>query len=248
MTDRTFRRARARPRVWALLAACALLTSPAAGQDAGDGPKTPLFTHTDEGRVSVMHGDSGDRLPLAEARREVRGYIARVDALLQAGDAAATARLEAAREDGRQLQQQLDTDLVGTLYLEEALRRLTRLRLARIPVAGTEVVRKHRAAHRERFDKSVVLRRGVDDLGVSYATLAACLERADFPNAPGPRTVNVEADGAIWTRVGGRPFALDLVEFRGDRMLLRSVVLGGTRSMGFKDKHQIARLILDNCL
>jgi hypothetical protein len=250
MTDGTPRWARGRLPGLALLAALTLLALPAAGQDGDDAgaPKTPLFAHTDEGRVSVMHGASGERLPLAEARREVRRYIARVDTLLQAGDAAETARLETARRDGRQLLEQLDTDLVGTLYLEEALRRLTRLRLARVPVAETEVVRKHRDAHPERFAKSVVLRRGVDDLGVDYATLAACLERADFPNDPGPRTVNVEDDGAIWTRVGGQPFALDLVAFRGERMLLRSVVLGGTRSMGFKEKHQIARLILDNCL
>jgi hypothetical protein len=220
----------------------------AAGQDADSDARTPLFAHTDQGRVNVMHGASGARLPLAEARREVRGYIARVDALLAAGDAAATARVEAARQDGRALQEQLDTGLVGTLYLEEALRRLTRLRLARIPVAETQVVRRHRDAAPARFDKRVVLRRGADDLGVDYATLAACLERADFPNDAGPRRVNVEDDGALWTRIAGRPFALDLVPFRDQRLLLRSVVLGGTRSMGFKEKHQVARLILDNCL
>ncbi len=226
-----------------LLAGAIALAGPAARAQ-----QTPLFTHPDSGPIAVMHGDSGERLPLEEAKAEVREFVARANALIAAGDDAATDAIESALERGRGLQGELETELVGTLYLEEGVRRLKRIRLSRIPVQETQVVQANADTYAERFDKAVVLRRSVDDLGVTYATLAACLELADFPNEKGPREVKIDDSGAIWTRVAGAPLALDIVPFREHRMLLRSVVLGATRSLGFKDKAQVARYILDSCI
>lgn len=225
-----------------LLAAALLPAGPAAAE------QTPLFTHPDSGPIAVMHGDSGERLPLQDARPEVQDFVARANALIAEGEAAATDAVEGALQRGRQLQRELDTELVGTLYLEEGVRRLKRIRLARIPVEQTQVYKAYADSYPERFEKAVVLRRSVDDLGVTYATLAACLELADFPNEKGPRQVEMDDSGAIWTRVAGAPLAFDIVPFREHRLLLRSVVLGGTRSLGFKDKSQVARFILDRCI
>jgi hypothetical protein len=38
------------------------------------------------------------------------------------------------------------------------------------------------------------------------------------------------------------------VEFQDGNMLLRSIVLGTSRSLGFKDKAQVARMLLDTCV
>jgi hypothetical protein len=117
-----------------------------------------------------------------------------------------------------------------------------------VPVEDTQVHAQYAQQYAARFAKPVVLRRGADDLGVSYATLAACLELADVPNAKPPHKVRVEPDGTLWTRLNGTPLALDLVEFQDGNMLLRSIVLGTSRSLGFKDKAQVARMLLDTCV
>ncbi|MBK1668102.1 hypothetical protein CKO28_08635 [Rhodovibrio sodomensis] len=213
-------------------------------QDTGP---PPLYTHTDQGPVTVMHGGGQKRLPLGDTRQAVQDYVGDVNALLAQGDEAQIAALEDAIARGRALQE-TDTALTGTLYVEEAIRRLKRARLARVPVEDTNVYAEYAEQYPERFAKRVVLRRGVDDLGVSYATLAACLELAEVPNAKPPHKVRVEPDGAIWTRLNGTPLALDLVEYQGNRMLLRSIVLGTSRSLGFKDKAQVARMLLDTCV
>lgn len=220
-----------------------LAAAPAASETV-----TPLFTHPDQGPIAVRHGDSGERLPLEDARAEVRAFIADANALIAEDDAATTDTIERALSQGRELEKQLDTKLVGTLYLEEGVRRLQRIRLNRIPVTETNVFARYAERYAERFDKAVVLRRAVDDLGISYGTLAACLELADFPNDEGPREVTVEDDGAIWARVAGAPLAFDIVAFRDQRMLVRSIVLGATRSLGFKDKAQLTRFLLESCI
>jgi hypothetical protein len=233
-------------RTAALLAALPLLfPSPDAG--AQEAARTPLYAHTDQGPVTVLHGDTREPLPRAQAGEKVRAYLDEVDALLARGGDAPVKALEDAIGRGRDLQE-TDTALTGTLYLEEAIRRLKRERLARVPVEETDVHADYAQEYADRFAKRVVLRRGADDLGVSYATLAACLELAEVPNAPPPHKVRVEPDGTLWTRLNGTPLALDLVEFQGDRMLLRSIVLGTSRSLGFKDKAQVARMLLDTCV
>lgn len=226
-----------------LLAGMLGFAAPAASETV-----TPLFTHPDSGPIAVRQGDSGEQLPLAEARAEVRTFVADANALIAKGDAATTDAIERVLRQGRTLEAQLDTKLVGTLYLEEGVRRLQRIRLNRIPAAETDVFARYAERYAERFDKTVVLRRAMDDLGISYGTLAACLELADFPNEDGPREVTVEDDGAIWARVAGAPLAFDIVSFRDGRMLIRSVVLGTTRSLGFKDKAQLTRFLLENCI
>jgi hypothetical protein len=218
----------------------------APAQDADDAPP-PLYTHTDEGPVTVMHGDTRERLPLAETRARVQDYVASVNDLLARGSDAPVGKIEAAIARGRELQE-TKTALTGTLYLEEAVRRLKRERLARVPVEDTTVYADYAQQHAERFAKPVVLRRGADDLGINYATLAACLELADVPDAKPPHKVRVEPDGTLWTRLNGTPLALDLVEFQDGNMLLRSIVLGTSRSLGFKDKAQVARMLLDTCV
>ncbi|WP_200372033.1 hypothetical protein [Rhodovibrio salinarum] len=227
-----------------LLAAVAL---PEAAEAAGEPAPTPLYTHTDTGPVTVMHGDTGTPLPLENAAQSVRSYLADVDALLGRGGDAPVATIEEAIDRGRTLQDS-DLQLVGTLYVEEALRRLTRMRLARIPVESTQVHATYAKDYAARFAKPVVLRRGVDDLGINYATLAACLEMAEIPKTSPPHKVRVEPDGALWTRLNGTPLALDLVPFQGERMLLRSIVLGTSRSLGFKDKAQVTRMLLESCI
>jgi hypothetical protein len=243
-------RPRAAARLLAALAtaAAAALTAPARAQDtdAGDGPP-PLYAHTDRGPVTVMHGDTRERLPLEDTRQAVQGYVSAVNDLLARGADAPVKALEEAIARGRALQE-TKTALTGTLYLEEAIRRLTRERLARVPVEATQVHAQYAQQYAERFAKPVVLRRGADDLGISYATLAACLELADVPNATPPHKVRVEPDGTLWTRLNGTPLALDLVEFQDGNMLLRSIVLGTSRSLGFKDKAQVARMLLDTCV
>jgi hypothetical protein len=224
--------------------AAALLGLPAPA--AAEPPQAP-FAHSDDGPVTVLHGAQRTRLPRAGAGPAVRAYLDAVDAALARGTALPAERLQALAERGRTLQAQ-DTALTGTLYLEAALRRLHRARLARVPVDTTQVHARYAARYPQRFDKPVVLRRGHDDLGVRYATLAACLELARVPGSAPPREVRVEPDGALWTRLDGTPLALDLVPFQGTRMLLRSVVLGSSRSLGFKDKAQVARLLLEHCL
>jgi hypothetical protein len=228
--------------------ATAALAAPARAQDtdAGDGPP-PLYAHTDDGPVTVMHGASRERLPLEETRQAVQGYVGQVNDLLARGADAPVKALEEAIARGRALQE-TKTALTGTLYLEEAIRRLKRERLARVPVEDTQVHAQYAQQYAARFAKPVVLRRGADDLGVSYATLAACLELADVPNAKPPHKVRVEPDGTLWTRLNGTPLALDLVEFQDGNMLLRSIVLGTSRSLGFKDKAQVARMLLDTCV
>ena len=230
----------------ALLAALPLLF-PLPAVDAQETARTPLYAHTDEGPVTVLHGASREPLSRAEAGQPVRAYLREVDALLAHGADAPVAALEDAMARGRELQE-TDTALTGTLYLEEAIRRLKRERLARVPVEDTTVYADYAQQYAERFAKPVVLRRGADDLGINYATLAACLELAEVPNAPPPHKVRVEPDGTLWTRLNGTPLALDLVEFQGDRMLLRSIVLGTSRSLGFKDKAQVARFLLESCV
>jgi hypothetical protein len=240
-----------RPRAAALLLAAlaaAALAAPARAQDtdAGDGPP-PLYAHTDDGPVTVMHGDTRARLPLDETRQAVQGYVGYVNDLLARGADVPVKALEEAIARGRELQE-TKTALTGTLYLEEAIRRLKRARLARVPVEATQVHAQYAQQYADRFAKPVVLRRGADDLGVSYATLAACLELADVPNAKPPHKVRVEPDGTLWTRLNGTPLALDIVEFQNGNMLLRSIVLGTSRSLGFKDKAQVARMLLDTCV
>ena len=232
--------------VAATLLATALQAFQPAAAGTQDGPP-PLYAHTDDGPVTVLHGDSRAPLPRDEAGSAVRGYLAAVDPLLARGADAPVAALEKAIARGRALQE-TDTALTGSLYLEEAIRRLTRARLARVPVEDTTVHAEYAQQYAARFAKRVVLRRGADDLGVSYATLAACLERADVPNAPPPHKVRVQPDGTLWTRLNGTPLALDLVAFQNDQMLLRSIVLGTSRSLGFKDKAQVARMLLDTCV
>jgi hypothetical protein len=233
----------------ALPFAAPALAAPALAAPAEDGRDAPppLYVHTDQGPVAVLHGDTGDRLPLGETKAAVQGYVAEVNVLLARGAEAPVPALKDAIERGRELQE-TETALTGTLYLEEAVRRLKRERLARVPVESTTVHAEYAQQYPARFAKPVVLRRGSDDLGVSYATLAACLELADVPNAKPPHKVRVEPDGTLWTRLNGTPLALDLVEFRDDRMLLRSIVLGTSRSLGFKDKAQVARMLLDTCV
>ena len=223
------------------------LAAPALAQDAAGESPRPLYDHTDRGPVAVLHGDTGDPLPLGETKPAVQAYVEQVNALLARGADAPAAALKDAVARGRELQQ-TETALTGTLYLEEAVRRLKRERLARVPVESTTVHADYAQQYAARFAKPVVLRRGSDDLGVSYATLAACLELAEVPNAKPPHKVRVEPDGTLWTRLNGTPLALDLVEFRDDRMLLRSIVLGTSRSLGFKDKAQVARMLLDTCV
>jgi hypothetical protein len=233
----------------ALPFAAPALAAPALAAPAEDGRDAPppLYVHTDQGPVAVLHGDTSDRLPLGETKAAVQGYVAEVNVLLARGAEAPVPALKDAIERGRELQE-TETALTGTLYLEEAVRRLKRERLARVPVESTTVHAEYAQQYPARFAKPVVLRRGSDDLGVSYATLAACLELADVPNAKPPHKVRVEPDGTLWTRLNGTPLALDLVEFRDDRMLLRSIVLGTSRSLGFKDKAQVARMLLDTCV
>lgn len=220
----------------------ALAATAAAGE-----PPAPLFTHSDSGDVRVMHGDTGEVLPLQSAGAKVRDFVERTNALLQAGAAATATTLNEAIDEGRALDERLDPGLVGKLYLEEAVRRLKRLRLARVPVAETQVVKAGRAEYPARLAKPLYLRRGVDDLDVTYATFAACLERAAFPADPGPREVHLEADGAIWAKVNGQPLAFDIIAYGDQRLMVRSVIIGATRSLGFKDKLQIARFVLDRC-
>ena len=249
-TTRLPRRCAAALLLAALSTAATALTAPARAQDTAedgrDGPP-PLYAHTDQGPVAVLHGDTRDRLPLGETKAAVQGYVAEVNVLLARGADAPVPALKDAIERGRELQE-TETALTGTLYLEEAVRRLKRARLARVPVESTTVHAEYAQQYPARFAKPVVLRRGSDDLGVSYATLAACLELAEVPNAKPPHKVRVEPDGTLWTRLNGTPLALDLVEFRDDRMLLRSIVLGTSRSLGFKDKAQVARMLLDTCV
>lgn len=225
----------------------ACLIGLAAASASADEPPVPLFTHSDSGEVRVMHGDSGDTVPLQSAGSRVQAFVARANALLGRDAAAAAEALSEAIAEGRELQARLETGLAGKLYLEEATRRLKRLRLSRVPVAETEVVRAGRAQYPERLSKPLDLRRGVDDLGVSYATFAACLERAAFPADPGPRQVHLADDGALWARVNGQPLAFDIIAYGDDRLMVRSVIIGATRSLGFKDKLQIARFVLDRC-
>jgi hypothetical protein len=244
-----------RPRTAALLlatlaTAAAALAAAARAQDAAaDGPDAPppLYAHTDQGPVAVLHGDTRKRLPLGETKPAVQDYVGEVNDLLTGGAEAPVAALEEAIARGRELQD-TKTALTGTLYLEEAIRRLKRERLARVPVESTTVHAEYAEQYAARFAKPVVLRRGADDLGISYATLAACLELADVPNAKPPHKVRVEPDGTLWTRLNGTPLALDLVEFQDGNMLLRSIVLGTSRSLGFKDKAQVARMLLDTCV
>jgi len=228
-----------------MLAAAAFAAS-AHAQDTGDTPQ-PLYAHTDAGPVTVMHGDTREPLPLEDTRARVQAYVAKVNDLLARGADAPVAAVEDAIARGRELQES-KTALTGTLYLEEAIRRLKRERLARVPVEDTEVYAEYAQQYAERFAKPVVLRRGADDLGITYATLAACLERAEVPNAKPPHKVRVEPDGTLWTRLNGTPLALDLVAFQNDQMLLRSIVLGTSRSLGFKDKAEVARMLLDTCV
>ncbi|RDD63849.1 hypothetical protein [Ferruginivarius sediminum] len=221
-----------------------LLAAPAAAAET----PPPLFTHTDDGPVRVMHGDSKEKLPLESASPAVRDFVGRANSLLNKEGMAESAALLSAIEEGRRLQEELDTKLVGTLYLEEAVRRLKQSRLGQVPVSSTNVVAAAREQYPDRLDKSLYVRQGVDDLGVDYATFAACLELAEFPSDSGPREVHVEAGGAIWTRTNGQPLAFDIVTYGENRLLVRSVVIGATRSLGFKDKLKIARLVLDFCI
>lgn len=217
------------------------------GAAASEAP-SPLFSHTDSGPIRVMDGDTGEVLPIQSARAEIRAFVERSSALLTEPDAGTAAALESAIDEGRRLEETLETQLVGTLYLEEALRRLKRARLALVPVDESEIVRTARTDAPDRLGKPLFVRRGVDDLETTYATFAACLELADFPSEPGPRTVHMEPDGALWTRVNGQPLAFDIIAYAGDRMLLRSVIIGASRSLGLKDKLHVARLVLDNCV
>lgn len=227
-----------------ILAAACLISSPAMAADV----PPPLFTAPDTGAIRVMRGDSGDVLPVNSTKPEVRAFVERGNQLLAKVEETAPDDLKAAIEDGRRLQDTLETELVGTLYLEESLRRLKRARLAMVSVEETDVVRAGRSAFPERLDKPLFLRRGMDDLSVSYATFAACLERANFPSESGPREVRMEADGTLWTRVNGQPLAFDIVTYGAERMLLRSVIIGASRSLGFKEKLHVARLVLDMCI
>jgi hypothetical protein len=230
----------------AVLALTALLALPAAAGARAEAPP-PLYTHTDEGPVAVHRGPDGPQLPLAETAERVRRYVADVNALIARGAAVPAQRLQTAMDRGRKLQE-TDTALTGTLYLEEALRRLQRLRLARIPVAETNVAAAYADEYPARWPQPVVLRRGHDDLGVTYGQLAACLELAETPNAKPPHKVRVEPDRTLWTRLDGTPLALDIVPFQDDRLLLRSIVLGTSRSLGFKDKAQVTRFLLESCV
>ncbi|MDZ7713233.1 MAG: hypothetical protein U5L06_09005 [Rhodovibrio sp.] len=151
-----------------------------------------------------MHGDTREPLPLDDTKARVQDYVAEVNDLLARGADAPVAAVEDAIARGRELQA-TKTALTGTLYLEEAIRRLKRERLARVPVEDTNVYADYAEQYAERFAKPVVLRRGADDLGITYATLAACLERAEVPDAKPPHKVRVEPDGTLWTRLNGTP-------------------------------------------
>lgn len=205
----------------------------------------PLFTHSDDGPIVVRRGDSGARVPLAGAAPEVRELVARANDLLAAGPAAAAEAIQRTLAEARELAAAEGRSLAGALYLEETVRRLHRLQLARVPIATSDFV----AAHKDNADlgKPIVLQRAGPALGADLRTLGACLELAPFPDDPGPRTVHLEPGGALWARVGGRPLAFDLVAYGKGRLFLRSVTLGASRSFAAEAKAGLARMVLARC-